>query len=110
MRGVFPLASESPVDRLAVNCSNAMGPNQWSTVGTSLSRRWPAALTCAHDGVMADMWQVQGGQLEPFLLAVVATGTPLADGPVALQVLWLVAVAVAAFLGRSRLSSSAGPE
>lgn len=56
-----------------------------------------------HDGAMAETGVADRGSLEPFLLAVVATGAPMVGGPTALQVLWLIAVAVAAFMGRRTL-------
>lgn len=56
-----------------------------------------------HDGVMAESGVAERGSVEPLLLAVIATGAPLVGGPTALQVLWLIAIGVAAFMGRRNL-------
>lgn len=41
-----------------------------------------------------DPWS--GLELDPPLLVVITTGLPLADGPVALQLLWLLALVLGA--------------
>ncbi len=58
---------------------------------------------------MAEAGLAERDSLEPLLLAVIATGAPMVGGPTALQVLWLIAIGVAGFMGRGRLREQLSP-
>lgn len=55
---------------------------------------------------MTETWESQRGPIELLSMAVVATGAPVAGESAALQILWLIALAVAVFLTRREIRNA----
>ncbi|RCW39768.1 hypothetical protein DFQ14_11429 [Halopolyspora algeriensis] len=55
---------------------------------------------------MTETWETQRGALELLSMVVIGTGVPLAGESTALQVIWLLALVVAAFVARRQLGQA----